>query len=63
MSSGGLAVSDEVPKELSELMQGVIVLAVACAGPFAQKLGIAARIRGNQKRNAANAPIREDRAR
>lgn len=49
MSSGGLAVSDEVPKELSELLQGVIVLSVACASPFAQRLGASLRRSGSER--------------
>jgi simple sugar transport system permease protein len=31
LSSGGLAVADQVPKELTEMLLGVVVLAVACA--------------------------------
>jgi ABC-type uncharacterized transport system permease subunit len=46
LSAGGLAVSDQVPKELSELLQGVVVLCVACAAPFAQRVGAAIRERG-----------------
>ncbi|MEO8701772.1 MAG: ABC transporter permease [Kofleriaceae bacterium] len=34
LSSGGLAVGDLVPKELIEMLQGVVVLAVAAAGPW-----------------------------
>lgn len=34
LSAGGLAVAQEVPKELTEMLQGVVVLAVACAGPW-----------------------------
>jgi len=37
MSTGGLTVADLVPKELIEMLQGVVVLAVACAGPFVRK--------------------------
>jgi simple sugar transport system permease protein len=39
LSSGGLAVAQEVPKELTEMLQGVVVLAVAAAGPLARKYG------------------------
>ena len=34
LSSGGLAVADLVPKELTEMLQGVVVLSVAAAGPW-----------------------------
>src|SRR5690606_12297521 len=34
LSSGGLAVADLVPKELTEMLQGIVVLAVAAAGPW-----------------------------
>ena len=34
LSSGGLAVGDLVPKELTEMLQGVVVLAIAAAGPW-----------------------------
>jgi simple sugar transport system permease protein len=34
LSAGGLAVADLVPKELTEMLQGVVVLAVAAAGPW-----------------------------
>ena len=34
LSVGGLAVGDLVPKELTEMLQGVVVLAVAAAGPW-----------------------------
>jgi len=34
LSSGGLAVGDLVPKELTEMLQGVVVLSVAVAGPW-----------------------------
>jgi simple sugar transport system permease protein len=34
LSVGGLAVADLVPKELTEMLQGVVVLAVASAGPW-----------------------------
>ena len=36
LSAGGLAVADVVPKELIEMLQGVVVLAVAVAGPWAR---------------------------
>jgi len=39
LSSGGLAVAQEVPKELTEMLQGVVVLAVASAGPIARRYG------------------------
>lgn len=38
LSAGGLAVADQVPKELIEMLQGVVVLAVACAGAFVRRL-------------------------
>ncbi|MEJ7601660.1 MAG: ABC transporter permease [Kofleriaceae bacterium] len=34
LSVGGLTVADLVPKELTEMLQGVVVLAVAAAGPW-----------------------------
>lgn len=37
LSAGGLAVAELVPKELIEMLQGVVVLAVACAGPFVRR--------------------------
>lgn len=37
LSSGGLAVADLVPKELTEMLQGVVVLAVAGAGPWVRR--------------------------
>jgi len=37
LSTGGLAVADLVPKELTEMLQGVVVLAVAAAGAWVQK--------------------------
>jgi ABC-type uncharacterized transport system permease subunit len=37
LSSGGLAVADLVPKELTEMLQGVVVLAVAVAWAWAKK--------------------------
>lgn len=37
LSAGGLAVAHLVPKELIEMLQGVVVLAVACAGPFVRR--------------------------
>ncbi len=37
LSEGGLAVADLVPKELTEMLQGVVVLAVACAGPWVRR--------------------------
>lgn len=39
LSAGGLAVADLVPKELVEMLQGVVVLAVAAAGPWARRVG------------------------
>jgi len=38
----GLAVADLVPKELTEMLQGVVVLAVAAAGPWVRRQGWAA---------------------
>jgi general nucleoside transport system permease protein len=37
LSSGGLAVADLVPKELTEMLQGVVVLAIAVAGPWVRR--------------------------
>jgi general nucleoside transport system permease protein len=37
LSSGGVAVGDLVPKELTEMLQGVVVLAVAAAGPWVRR--------------------------
>lgn len=37
LSAGGLAVADLVPKELTEMLQGVVVLAVAAAGPWLRR--------------------------
>lgn len=37
LSVGGLATSQEVPKEISEMLQGVVVLAVACSVPIARR--------------------------
>ena len=38
LSVGGLAVSDMVPKELSEMLQAVVILAIAVAGPSVRRL-------------------------
>jgi general nucleoside transport system permease protein len=38
LSAGGLAVADLVPKELIEMLQGIVVLAVAAAGPWARRV-------------------------
>ena len=37
LSSGGLAVGDLVPKELTEMLQGVVVLAIAAAVPIVRR--------------------------
>ncbi len=37
LSVGGLAVADKIPKELTEMLQGVVVLSVACAGPWVRR--------------------------
>jgi len=37
LSSGGLAVGDLIPKELTEMLQGVVVLSVAAAGPWVRR--------------------------
>ncbi len=42
LSAGGLAVADLIPKELTEMLQGVVVLAVAAAGPWVRRNTIAA---------------------
>lgn len=50
LSSGGLAVADLVPKELTEMLQGVVVLAVAAAGPWVRRRAPQARITEAQAR-------------
>ncbi|MBA2539338.1 MAG: ABC transporter permease [Deltaproteobacteria bacterium] len=40
LSSGGLAVGDLVPKELMEMLQGVVVLSVAAAGPWVARRSV-----------------------
>jgi simple sugar transport system permease protein len=42
LSSGGLAVAELVPKELTEMLQGVVVLAVAAAVPWVRRAEAAA---------------------
>jgi len=37
LSSGGLAVSDRVPKELIEMLLGIVVLAVACSAAWVRR--------------------------
>jgi len=37
LSEGGQAVGREVPKELTEMLQGVVVLAIACAAPWVKR--------------------------
>jgi len=37
LGAGGPAVGGLVPKELTEMLQGVVVLAVACAGPWVRR--------------------------
>jgi simple sugar transport system permease protein len=37
LSAGGLSVADLVPKELTEMLQGVVVLAVAASGPWVRR--------------------------
>ena len=37
LSAGGLSVGELVPKELTEMLQGVVVLSVACAVPWVQR--------------------------
>lgn len=37
LQAGGLAVADLVPKELTEMLLGVVVLAVAAAGPWVRR--------------------------
>ncbi|HEY1557282.1 MAG TPA: ABC transporter permease [Kofleriaceae bacterium] len=37
LSSGGLAVDDLVPKELTEVLQGVVILAIAAAVPLVRR--------------------------
>lgn len=41
LSSGGLAVADLVPKELTEMLLGVVVVAAACAAAWVNRRGIA----------------------
>jgi general nucleoside transport system permease protein len=38
LSVGGLAVSDMVPKELTEMLQAVVIIAIAVAGPTVRRL-------------------------
>ena len=42
LSEGGLVVGDIVPKELTEMLQGVVVLAVATAGSWVARRGASA---------------------
>jgi simple sugar transport system permease protein len=37
LSSGGLAVADRVPKELTEMLLGIVVLAIAGAAAWVQR--------------------------
>lgn len=37
LAEGGLAVGGQVPKEMTEMLQGVVVLAVAAAGPWVRR--------------------------
>jgi hypothetical protein len=37
LSVGGLAISDLVPKELPEMLQGIVVIAIAIAVPWTRK--------------------------
>ena len=37
LSTGGLAVGDLVPKELTEMLQGVVLLSIAAAGPWVRR--------------------------
>ncbi len=37
LAEGGQAVGREVPKELTEMLQGVVVLAIACAAPWVKR--------------------------
>jgi ABC-type uncharacterized transport system permease subunit len=41
VSAGGLAVADLVPKELIEMLPGVVVLAAAAAGPWVRRAEVA----------------------
>ena len=41
LSAGGLTVADLVPKELTEMLQGVVVLSVAAAGPWVARRPVA----------------------
>jgi simple sugar transport system permease protein len=40
LSAGGLSVAEQVPKELIEMLQGVVVLAVAAAGPWVARRSV-----------------------
>jgi simple sugar transport system permease protein len=42
LSSGGLAVNDIVPKEITEILQGIVVLAVATTSAWARRREVAA---------------------
>lgn len=37
LSSGGLEVADKIPKELTEMLVGIVVLAVAASGPWVRR--------------------------
>jgi general nucleoside transport system permease protein len=53
LASGGLAVGELVPKELTEMLQGVVLLAVAVAVPLVRRLDEA-----NARRDRARAEAR-----
>jgi ABC-type uncharacterized transport system permease subunit len=44
LSAGGIGVNDLVPKELTEILQGVVVLAVAVAVPWARRIEAASAV-------------------
>ena len=46
LSQGGLAIHALVPKQMVEVLQGVVILAVATAVPEVRRLLLAARVRG-----------------
>ncbi len=40
LSAGGLSVAERVPKELIEILPGVLVLAIACVGPWVARRAV-----------------------
>jgi general nucleoside transport system permease protein len=44
LSTGGLVTADKIPKELTEMLQGVVVLCVAAAGPWVHRNSVEERV-------------------